>query len=331
MAVNWNGIAPKSVKAIIALDGVIVNGSYIVRWYDGNTPITANVTLHDVRRTYARWTDGDNVMHVAERGHYYRMAVQNQVKYCPLDIYYTADYANMVGTSFIRSTIEGIIATANTAYTTIEVVIGSVFQEYSRAPDTILNVLAAFRQETAGTTVCGAVLFDAAAYTPIVGLAYVGTACTANGRAIVSLPANVQFIQALVFAHEMGHVFNAEHVEQYPDCSTEQTIMQSTISQSTRMEFSTCTASVIDDFADTCLTNITRPDPPPTLSVADTWTIVAVCILVSLFIIGIIWSQCRRSGQHAAAKQLDSQHAYHTSAVNVLPTGLPITHYTVQL
>jgi hypothetical protein len=321
MAVDWSGIAPNSKSAMIKLDGVVVGDDYVVRWFDGTTPITPNVTLIRVARTYAQWTDDNNVMHIAERGHYYSFAVQSQIKYCPVDIYYTAAYARSVGPSFIRSAIQEIITTANAAFTTIEVGISNIFIEYDRTPDNnIKNVLVAFTQYVTQASVCGAVLFDAATYGTTVGVAYLGTACTNNGRAIVSVPATYSFVQALVFSHELGHIFNAQHVESYPACSTETTIMKSDISGS-ELRFSTCAQQVINNFANTCLSNTTRPEPPSAHISDDTWIIVGVSVGVALFVIFICGAQWRQSVRRVAAKQKKSRHAFHTSAVNALQTG----------
>lgn len=143
-------------------------------------------------------------------------------------------------------------ASAMLQYSGIPLLLVPSEPEYFYTEETDPYVLIDDIPSTDLTQVCARMLLDGILYPGnIIGLAYVGKACDDLNTLVVS----DMGMGAIILAHEIGHSFNARHVETYEECKTEATIMRST-THGSESRFSVCTANVIRDYMSdeaTCL------------------------------------------------------------------------------
>lgn len=231
-----------------------------------------NISNIRIRRDHISWTE-NTTMYVYASQQFITLETTSVSQVCVVTVYLTSTLIAAMGS--IPSAWEIVLTAIDMASNVYAVTTGiglfAVFGGFwdPLVPTTDGGYMLYQFHESVPATGCASVLFDGTEYeNNVVGIAYVGGACTAYAHAIVSYID--PFYMAVVLAHEVGHLQTALHTSSYPDCALSQTIMKADIG-GVHLFFSTCVATVLQewtaDVIDTCfysydpITNATQPIP----------------------------------------------------------------------
>lgn len=249
-------------NVIIHASGAWVNNEKIAHFDvdDLDTAFVKNGRVFTMRSNRAAWTDTNRTLHLIENDYYYTYKhTHENISACAINVFVTDNYISAAGSfTYAVELIQASIAAASSVYySATGVGLGirdiNVWNTGHQSPN-IADTLNSFTSDIAYTDGCVAILFDNYEYNNnYVGIAWMDGACGAHYHGVVSTLDVAA--TAMVLAHEVGHLQGASHVEMYPSCASQSTIMAADISHSV-MLFSNCVKEELRAWAaDGCVTS----------------------------------------------------------------------------
>lgn len=257
----------------------MVSDDYVIRWQVNDVDIAQavhdNVTIVHVSAHRVIWATY-NTTYLFNAGRYYEFATTQQttaVPVCGVRVHVSDEFVSQAGSNQnARELVSNILHLTSTIYESTAQIVFALdsFQVYTgNVDDNDITTTFSTYKATAPNTQnsCASILFDVNLYAShIVGIATVSGLCTSTHHAIVSIAEVEQM--TVVLAHELGHLFGAQHVTSYEACSTLNTIMSPSISGVDNV-FSTCVATVLRDTVRdkaACFSTVDPVTPAPTTS-----------------------------------------------------------------
>lgn len=283
----------------------------VLSFYDLHRPLTAkslngsqSIVYAGTNSTFAHFEDGTITFYWTDRrvrlhavgNSVPSFAITSSTLSCGTAVYYSRRLLSYMGssTTVINMIVQAFSIAEGVYARDVESLVAHIDDirlfDYALGGLTTIDSVHDYFSDRINNDGCASVLFDVPVYGYTVGIAYLDGGCTATGTAVVTY--SDMATCAVILAHELGHLFSAEHV-------TTPTVMNADISvDGFVFEFSTTSDNTIDTWSEsaTCLVyyNTTTPYVPEIAPGDDHIAVIVatVCGSVVLLILLIFVLKC---------------------------------------